>query len=283
VGFRTDQYRLIDFGQGKKLEQFGGTVVRRDTPSVPDNVNPNSNVIWESELDYRKTNATSGQWFGRPPVDWQVACGDMRFKLKPTPAGQVGLFPEQAEIWDWIAGYQHSLAGCRALNLFAYTGGTTQALTLAGAKVAHVDAAQNIVKWARQNAAAAGMDQLPIRWIVEDASKFMEREIRRGVKYEILVADPPSYGKGPKRETWKFERDIARLIDGFAELASEDLKMVVLTSHTPGFDAESLRNQLRRRLKRWPGQWTGQSLYLETSTRKRLHSGHAVKFAAMVE
>ncbi len=195
-----------------------------------------SDVDWGSSLRFRKRNRT-GKWDGSPPELWQIGHRQKIFNLKPTPAGQVGIFPEQALNWSWIESQPQELSGLSALNLFGYTGGTTLSLASRGASVVHVDSARNVVRWARQNAADSKMEHLPIRWIVEDAVKFVKRESVRGSKYDILVADPPSYGTGPKRERWKFEEDFETLLALLAEVSSRKLRMALISCHTTGFGA----------------------------------------------
>ncbi len=162
------------------------------------------------------------------------------FSLKLTPTGQLGVFCEQAENWEWFANLPFDIRGLKALNLFAYTGGTTLALARQGAHVVHVDSAKNVVNWARSNAEISQLQGSPIRWINDDAIRFVQREIKRGNFYDIIVADPPAVGHGMKRMTWKFTRDIASLFDMLGRLTVDRCSAVLITGHTAGFDGNDL-------------------------------------------
>lgn len=234
-----DQYHLIDFGGNEKLEFLGGKTVRRETPSATGN--KASDTDWTcAELAF-KSNGKFSCWDGDSVADWTVEFGPIRFSLRQTPTGQVGIFPEQAVNWGWIDELPIELSGAKALNLFAYTGGTTLALAQRGAQVVHCDAAKSVVNWARSNAADSGLGNAPIRWIVEDALTFVQREIKRGNKYQIVVADPPSFGRGPGGESWKIQRDLRTLVQGLAELTRDDTQMILISCHTPELDHASLR------------------------------------------
>jgi 23S rRNA (cytosine1962-C5)-methyltransferase len=176
----------------------------------------------------------------------------MILELKRTDFGHVGLFPEQAENWDWIAAQVRRVppsaaSAMKILNLFAYTGGSTLAAAAAGAAVTHVDAARNIVTWARHNADLSGLAEAPVRWITEDAVKFVNREIRRGNRYDALILDPPSYGHGAHGEVWRLAEDLPRLLALCAELTTPRPRFVLLTCHTPGFSPIRLRELLAHR------------------------------------
>jgi len=204
--FTDDQYQLLDFGQNQKLERFANCATSRTTPSSPGR--KQQPQLWQqADLNFDRQRKND-RWLGTTPVPWQLNFGqtDICFELRTAPTGQVGVFPEQAGNWDWILNSPIDLQGCRALNLFAYTGGTTLALASRGVSVTHVDAAPSVVKWARRNAELSKLDQHPIRWIVEDAAQFVAREIKRGNQYDILIADPPSFGRGPKGQTRLAER-----------------------------------------------------------------------------
>lgn len=240
--FLPHQYQLLDFGDDEKLESFAGTVVRRETPSgfgakqsVPS---------WSrSDLRYRR-EGRKGFWQGKPPDPWEIQLGDLTFLLRQTASGQVGVFPEQAENWGWIDAAPVDLRNAKALNLFAYTGGTSLALARRGVHVTHVDAAKSVVNWARLNAKASGLDDAPIRWIVEDALTFVDREIRRGNHYDIVVADPPSFGRGPNGDDWKIQRDFPHLMEQLATLVHRDPLMLLISCHTPGIDRSQLSTMI---------------------------------------
>ncbi|MDA1051669.1 MAG: class I SAM-dependent methyltransferase [Planctomycetota bacterium] len=175
---------------------------------------------------------------GALPSTWTIKHGELVFELQPTPFGHVGVFPEQAANWDWIAKQvARESRPLRVLNLFAYTGGSTLAAAAAGAEVVHVDSAKNTVAWARRNAELSGLSEKPIRWIAEDAKKFAARELRRGNRYDAVILDPPSYGHGAKGETWKITRDLHPLLTTCAKLTEGHRAFMLLTCHSPGFES----------------------------------------------
>lgn len=231
--FESDQYELVDFGNGRKLERFGGIEVERPSPAA---VGPPVMESWQPEARYIR-RGSGGRWASDTtlPNNWQTDFETLRFELAATPSGQVGLFPEQASNWAWLKKKLVPYKACRVLNLFAYTGGSTLAAAAAGASVTHVDSAKSVVSWARRNAEASGLADAPIRWIVEDAPKFVEREIRRGSQYDGIILDPPSYGHGPKNEEWKLQRDLLDLLTGCRQLLNSAPRLFLLSCHTPGF------------------------------------------------
>ncbi len=230
-------YELLDFGDNRKLERFGSRVVQRESPSVGWAMP--SLRSWESDLVFE-----SKTWSGPVPEPWSFRMSDIEFELRATPTGQVGVFPEQQFNWDWIAARGEAVQGKRAINLFGYTGGATIALAKQGVHVTHVDSAKSVVLWARKNAASNGLQDKPIRWIVDDAVSFMQREIRRQNDYDIVIADPPSFGRGTKKQTWKFDRDFDNLMDLVLKLCPRPV-MIILSCHTPGWGG----NELQRALK----------------------------------
>lgn len=265
----TSQYELLDFGGGRRLERFGSLVLDRPCPAC-ENVDRTAPQLWAAadaryELlgDWASgsgvpplgpcggTPHLRGVWKvrGDPPSAWTLSRGGLVFELKRTDFGHVGLFPEQAENWDWLGG-QVAIASRRLgrplklLNLFAYTGGATLCAAAAGAEVVHVDAARNMTAWARRNAALSGLAEAPIRWIAEDAMKFVRREVRRGNRYDAVVLDPPSYGNGPRGERWRLERDLPELLARCADLTAPAPQLVLLTCHTPGYGPGRLRELL---------------------------------------
>lgn len=277
--FKPDQYQLLDFGQHQKLERFADNVVSRTTPSAPGRKQTPS--AWpQADLNYDGNVKQNQGWSGTPATPWTIGLGDtrLRFELRQTPSGQVGVFPEQAINWDWIQKSNLDLAGCTALNLFAYTGGTTLALADRGVKVTHVDSASSVIKWARGNAELSGLRDHPIRWIAEDATRFVQREIKRGNRYDILVADPPSFGRGPKGETWKLERDIDDLLLGLSQLLSDRPTMLIFSSHTPGFEDQEWRRTVQRHFSLPTGQSESLTLFLDASSGQRLPSGDCFRW-----
>ena len=249
--FDSNHYQLLDFGDGRRLEQFGSVVLDRPCPAA-ESIRPTAPQLWTAaDARFERLEDEAGRWTvrGDPPRQWTIAHGRTTFELKRTDFGHVGVFPEQAENWDWIAeqvrrGPPAGTGPLKILNLFAYTGGSTLAAAAAGAAVTHVDAARNIVAWARLNAELSGLDVAPIRWIAEDAAKFVEREIRRGNRYDAVILDPPSYGHGTHGEVWRLAQDLPRLLAACAQLTSGRTRFVLLTCHTPGVSPLGLRELL---------------------------------------
>ncbi|GAB4138780.1 class I SAM-dependent methyltransferase [Thermopirellula anaerolimosa] len=237
-------YELLDFGAGRRLERFGPWVTDRPAAGAKQpKANPER---WASaHARYQGARSGDGAWLRRenPPDAWTVAWRDLRFELRPCPSGQVGLFPEHAVDWAVIRSLLRSSAGKRVLNLFAYTGGATLAAAQAGAEVFHVDAARNMVAWAARNAELSGLRDAPVHWIVEDAWKFVRRELRRGNGYFGVLLDPPSYGHGPRGESFQFARHVSSLLQSCLDLL-DDEGFLLFTSHTPGFGPRRLTGLL---------------------------------------
>ena len=279
--FEENQYTLIDFGSGEKLERFGGRTIRRETPSV--NTGSANKDDWTCDAAFEKHYRTgAGKWDfeAGPDDDWSVEHDGKRFLLKQAPSGQVGVFPEQATNWQWIEQQRATIEGLNAINLFAYTGGTTMALAKCGVSVTHVDAAKPAVTWARENAQASGLAEAPVRWIVDDALSFMKREVKRGRQYQIVVADPPSFGRGPGGDVWKIQRDMPALLDLAAQLAGDQLKMMILSCHTPGIDAGDLKQYARDRGKVRSGSSETLELKLKSQQGATLPSGDCFRWSA---
>ena len=272
------QYDLLDFGRNEKLECIGGVVVRRETPSAPGG--KASSVDWGQARLRGRVVGDKYSWDGIAPSDWRFDAGDFQLKLKPTPSGQVGVFPEQSVNWDWLKRCPSDLAGLKAINLFGYTGATTLSLANRGAQVVHVDAAKSVVSWARANAQTSGLADSPIRWMVEDALTFVRRELKRGNKYDIIVADPPSFGRGPKGERWKLQRDLFQLIESLSELSRGRCKMVLLSCHTPGVDHRQLRSEVENQFHFEAGTGDSFALELRTQENKSLPSGNCFRWVA---
>ena len=275
--FDSNEYELVDFGDGRKLERIGGLLVDRPCPTAADELTERED--WQADLTYRKSGQASGKWSvtgNAPPDDWSVQFESNCFELAQTPSGQVGVFPEQAVNWSWITKKLRAQPKAKVLNLFAYTGGSTLAAAAAEAEVTHVDAAKSVVTWARRNAERSGLAAAPIRWIVEDAVKFVAREIKRGNRYDGIILDPPSYGHGPKREEWKLSRDLFELLGDCKQLLSEQPVLFLLSCHTPGFGAPELSAALSTCLFGSCGAGVKtRDLSLSTRDGRRLPAGHA--------
>lgn len=237
--WRSDQwkdYELIDCGRGEKLERWGDQLLVRPDPQAIWNT-PRTHRGWKQNAGrYARSSTGGGQWQNKSmPERWTVSYGSLTFNIKPMNFKHTGLFPEQAANWDF-AQEQIRRAGrpVSVLNLFAYTGGATVACARAGASVCHVDAAKGMVAWARENARLSGLGEAPIRWIVDDCGKFVEREIRRGKTYDAIIMDPPSYGRGPGGEVWKLEDNLYDFVKLCAGVLSERPLFVLINSYTTG-------------------------------------------------
>lgn len=234
-------YEVLDCSNGEKLERWGDYILVRPDPQVLWNM-PRTNPGWHKKNGhYHRNNKGGGEWeFFHLPEQWEIHYGELEFHLKPFSFKHTGLFPEQAVNWDWFSAIIKTAKGkqpnrtIKILNLFAYTGGATCAAAKAGASVTHVDASKGMVTWAKENARSSGLKDAPIRWIVDDCVKFVEREIRRGNHYDAIIMDPPSYGRGPKGEIWKIEEKIHVLIQLCAQLLSDEPLFFLVNSYTTG-------------------------------------------------
>ena len=229
-------YEVLDTSDGEKLERWGSYILVRPDPQVIW-FTPRNDRRWrEYDAKYARSNSGGGQWSrNRLPERWQIPYRELTFNVKPMNFKHTGVFPEQAENWDFIdAAIRAAGRPVSVLNLFAYTGGATLAAAAAGASVCHVDAAKGMVAWAKENAAASGLGEAPIRWIVDDCAKFVEREIRRGRRYDAVIMDPPSYGRGPSGEIWKLEKDLYPFVKLVSGVLSDKPLFFILNSYTTG-------------------------------------------------
>lgn len=242
VSDKWRDFELIDCSRGEKLERWGDyTLVRPDPQAIWDT--PRRDGRWRtSDGKYTRSESGGGAWDKRRlPARWQIGYGELTFNIKPMNFKHTGIFPEQAANWDYImrkirgAGREISV-----LNLFAYTGAATVAALAAGASVCHVDAAKGMVAWAKENAAASGVADRPVRWIVDDCAKFVEREIRRGRRYDAIIMDPPSYGRGPGGEVWKLEESLWGFVQLVSGVLSDDPLFVIINSYTTGLSPSVL-------------------------------------------
>jgi 23S rRNA (cytosine1962-C5)-methyltransferase len=242
ISGRWADYELLDCSGGERLERWGKYVLVRPDPQAIWTT-PKTHQGWKNpDARYARSASGGGQWEkNRLPESWQVSYDTLTFNVKPMNFKHTGIFPEQAANWDFIAEKIRRSAGQpRVLNLFAYTGGATVAAAAAGAEVCHVDAARGMVSWARENARSSGLEDKPIRWIVDDCAKFIDREIRRGRKYDALIMDPPSYGRGPSGEIWKLEDDLFSFVSLCAGVLSDTPLFVVINAYTTGLSPSVL-------------------------------------------
>lgn len=239
-------YQILDAGDGMKLERWGKVVLDRPEPQA---VWPKrSPDLWHTaDATYHRSQSGGGHWTFHQtlPKEWEIGYGDLRFAVRPTGFKHTGLFPEQAVNWDYMRTLiEQAARPIRVLNLFAYTGGATLACAAAGAEVVHVDAAKGMVQWAQQNAKRSHLADKPVRYLVDDAMAFVLREGRRDRTYDGIVMDPPSYGRGPNGQMFKFENDVYPLIEACAKLLSGDPLFFVLNSYTAGFAPRITQNML---------------------------------------
>ncbi len=242
-------YTLLDAGSGQKLERWGDITLLRPDPQA---IWPMAEHDAEADAVYHRSSSGGGEWeFMRPlPARWSVRYRDLTFLVRPTGFKHTGLFPEQAANWDFMDETLRAFRRAhgrrpRVLNLFAYTGGASCACLRAGAEVAHVDAAKGMVAWAKENVAACGMEDAPIRFLVDDCGKFVKRELRRGSRYDAILMDPPSYGRGPTGEMWKLENDLYPLVADCAALLSDTPAFFLINSYTTGLAPTVLADLLR--------------------------------------
>ena len=257
-------YEVLDTSGGEKLERWGDYLL----------VRPDPQVIWNTPKDlpgwrkmnghYYRSSKGGGEWeFFNLPKQWEIAYKDLRFNLKPFSFKHTGLFPEQAVNWDWFSDkIKNAGRPVKVLNLFAYTGGATLAAAAAGAAVTHVDASKGMVNWAKENAKSSALEAAPIRWLVDDCMKFVEREIRRGNHYDGIIMDPPSYGRGPKGEIWKIEDSIYDFIKLCTQILSDTPLFFLVNSYTTGLAPAVLTYMLSTELKRFGGHVDSQEIGL---------------------
>ena len=251
-----NDYEVLDTSAGEKLERWGDYILVRPDPQVIWNT-PHKVREWKQKNGhYHRSNKGGGQWeFFDLPEQWEISYGNLKFHLKPFHFKHTGLFPEQAVNWEWSgnlireAKKKNPGKEIKVLNLFAYTGGATVACADAGAAVTHVDASKGMVTWAKENAAASGLANAPIRYLVDDCVKFVEREIRRGNHYDAIIMDPHSYGRGPKGEIWKIEEKIFPLVQLCTKVLADKPLFFLINSYTTGLQPAVLSYMLNLELK----------------------------------
>ena len=267
IADKWKDYEIIDCSKGEKLERWGGYLLIRPDPQVIWDI-PRKNKDWRHiNGHYHRSKKDGGEWeFFDLPKQWTIQYRELTFNLKPFNFKHTGLFPEQAANWDWFC-EKIRTAGrpVKVLNLFAYTGGATLAAAAAGAAVTHVDASKGMVGWAKENAVSSGLKEAPIRWLVDDCVKFVEREIRRGNHYDAIIMDPPSYGRGPKGEIWKIEDSIHSFIKLCTRLLSDTPLFFLVNSYTTGLAPAVLTYMLTAELKHFHGSVESQEIGLPVS------------------
>jgi len=250
-------YEILDMANGEKLERWRDIIL----------VRPDPQIIWKEKsfpkkwntanAVYRRSNKGGGGWNYKTkiPESWQVKYNNLVFNIKPMGFKHTGLFPEQAVNWDWmIDKIKSEKREIKVLNLFAYTGGATVACASAGASVCHVDSSKGMVQWAKENVVSSGLAERPVRYIIDDVTKFVQREIRRGNKYDAIIMDPPSYGRGKNGEVWQFESNISDLVELCTQVLSDDPLFFLINSYTTGISSKVLENILNLKLKMKKGK-----------------------------
>lgn len=271
---QKNSYYLLDSGHGRKLEKFGDLVLIR----------PCAQAVWNPQLPAQEwdrahaffTREEGNKWVAssKLPAAWNVEIEGLRFKIAPTDFGHVGIFPEHSGLWSWFSPLiKKQPSPPHVLNLFAYSGGATLAAAEAGARVCHLDASKGMVAWARENAQLNQLTDAPIRWIIDDVIKFLKREIRRGTKYDGIILDPPSFGRGSQGETFKIERDLLEILSCCRTLLSDQPLFVLLSSHTPGFTPLVMRHLVTQMMEGVRGKIEEGEMVIAAKTGKDLPSG----------
>ena len=264
-------YEIIDMASGEKLERWGNIKLIRPDPQI---IWKNKSIPseWKSaNARYNRSNTGGGAWeySKRLPESWQVKYKNLTFNIKPMGFKHTGLFPEQAVNWDWMINkIKQSKRDIKVLNLFAYTGGATVACLSAGASVCHVDSSKGMTTWAKENVESSGLREKPVRFIIDDVVKFVQREIRRGNKYDAIIMDPPSYGRGKNGEVWQFENNIADLVELCTQVLSDNPLFFLINSYTTGISSKVLANLLELNMKRYNGKITSGEIGLPMKNSK---------------
>lgn len=287
-----NEYQLLDSGNMQKLERVGDYTLIRPAPQaiwsplLPPSAWKQADAIYRRGKSDDEGSRGKWEWRKEIPRSFNIIFDNIYFEIKLTDFGHLGLFTEQRDNWQWMRDLIRSRMratndrNLRVLNLFAYTGGSTLATSQAGAHVVHVDAAKGVVDWARDNAKQSHLDERPIRWLVDDALKFVKREVRRGHSYQAIIMDPPSFGRGPKGEVFKIEKDLLPLLEGCAEILAEDALFVLYSCHTPGFTPLTLHNQLHGMVSQRKGHVESSEMTIVDSRERPLPSGVCAKWIA---
>ncbi len=247
----NSEYELLDSGNGRKLERSGNfTLIRRESQAIWNEADPS---LWDSaDAEYVRTNDKFGEWNKKTlsmPNEWDFTLHTIKMKLKLTPFGHVGVFPELQEQWNWLTKIISKSQSPKVLSLFSYTGAATLSAAAAGAHVTHVDASKPAITWAVENQKLSGLQDKPVRWIADDALKFVKREERRGAKYDGIIMDPPKFGRGPKGEVWQFEKDFPVLMEACKAILSPNPLFFLVTAYTVPVSPISLANVVSQTLQ----------------------------------
>jgi 23S rRNA (cytosine1962-C5)-methyltransferase len=272
----SKDYELLDSGEGEKLERYGDFIISRPDPQALWRKGLSNSEWQKSSADFSR-DETKGKWIFKKelPEKWPIELYGLKFWVKLSPFKHTGVFPEQVSNWNWI---EEKISGELAqnkrkisvLNLFGYTGGATLAASKAGAEVCHVDGSRASISWARENSELSGLGKNPIRWILEDARTFVQRELRRGNKYDAIIMDPPAFGHGPKKEVWKIEDDLIRLVKDCTNLLSDFPLFFIINGYSSGYSAIAYENILKGILEKFGGEIEKGELAIEESQKGRL-------------
>lgn len=253
-------YKILDMADGQKLEKWGNIILSRPDPQIIWKEKSFPNKWKEAYATYHRSKTGGGSWeyHKKLPEQWQIKYKELTFNIKPMSFKHTGLFPEQAVNWDWMTNkIKNSNREIKVLNLFAYTGGATVACASAGASVCHVDSSKGMVTWAKENIASSGLAEKKVRYIVDDVVKFVNREIRRKNKYDAIIMDPPSYGRGANGEVWQFENNIYDLVELCSNVLSDNPLFFLINSYTTGISSKVLENILNLTInKKFKGKTT---------------------------
>jgi len=273
---KQKDYELIDSGEGKKLERYGSLLMSRPDPEALWKKTLGENEWGKANLEFVR-NGAKAKWIIKNgvPNNWDISYGNFNFLIKPTSFKHIGLFPEQLPNWQWMTKIieDNKLKrndSIKVINLFAYTGGATLACSTAGAEVCHVDGSKSAVDWARANAELSGLKDAPVRWLIEDVTLFLKREIKRGRKYDAIIMDPPSFGHGPKDEIWKIEEGFLNLMELCKQVLSDDPLFILINGYTAGYSSIVYENNLIDMMLGHKGKIEGGELVIEETASKKL-------------
>ena len=268
-----NEYELLDSGNGRKLERFGKYILNRIETQAMWKQSLNESEWHKADAVFKKTDDRHGEWNfkSKIPDSWTLSFEGLKLELRLTPFGHVGVFPDQASQWSWIGQkIKDSNRPINLLSLFTYTGASTLAAASAGASIVHVDASKPAITWARDNQRLSGLTDKPIRWIPEDALKFVKREVRRNSRYDAIILDPPKFGRGPQGEVWKFEENFAELLDYSRQLLSEQPLFVLITAYAVPISSITLSNMLSDAMKKHKGSVEYGELGLKQTSNERI-------------